>query len=400
MGQDWRLEVKSEEAEVVRSYLTDPTPKAAAVLLMLRILQYHSKRPTIHSQGLKRELMVNADTYFQQLKTQVEGMVKLLHGLQYQARDMWETLEDHRNDPNALLLVNPPRYTGGYDHMFKGIDDALDWDAPPVRQFVEDDYAKLMALLGDSKALTLMYYATQGEDPSPLWGAPWQAVFADKPRNKRVAAINWVIANEQPLEKMITRPSEWDIKAAFPLFTGEVTENSKLWAIKVRREVGEYYKDLLIHKLPGALAERYVAVLLDGSLFAIVGLNLRDWRGAGKKGPQRRNAASLTYAFTVQHERYKRLHKLTLQSVVSRWFWEAVLGDEVGFDMLGPPAFVYSTVITPYPENKTVRGIMEMLDRERQPDGSYKLHYRAAVVDRTAKETLGLWQKKYGALMT
>lgn len=283
MAQQWRLEVKSEEAEVVRPYLTDPISKAAAVLLMLRILQYANKRHTVHHQGLKQELVVNAQIYFAQLKTQVEQLAALLHGLKYQARDMWQTLEEHRNNPNAMLLVNPPRYTGGYDRMFKGIDDALDWDAPVVPQFIEKDYVRLMAMLGDSEALTLMYYATQGEDPSPLWGEPWRALFADKPRNKRVAAINWIIANQEPSKTMITRPREWDIKASFPLFTGQVKQDSKLWAVKVQREVGEYYKDLLVHKLPGSLAERYVALLLDGHLLAIVGLNLKDWRGAGGK---------------------------------------------------------------------------------------------------------------------
>lgn len=100
----------------------------------------------------------------------------------------------------------------------------------------------------------------------------------------------------------------------------------------------------------------------------------------------------------MPHDGYKRLHKLTLQSVVSQWFWEAVLSNEKGFDLLGAPAFVYSTMLTPHPENKTARGIMKLLDRERQPDGSYKLNYRAAVVDRDSVETIGLWLKKYGAL--
>ena len=399
MGHDWRLGVKSEEAEVVRPYLTDPISKAAAVLLMLRILQYANKLPTIHNLGLKRELTENAETYFQQLKAQVEDLATPLHGLDYRARDMWDTLEDHRNDPAAIILMNPPRYSGGYDRMFDGIDEALDWDPPAAVQFTENDYARLMDLLGDSAALTLMYYATPGEDPSPLWGAPWRAVFADKPRNKRVAAINWIIANADPLDTMITRPREWAIKAGFPLFKGQVEPESKLWAVRVRREVGEYYKDLLVHKLAGGLAERYVALLLDGHLLAIIGLNMKDWRGAGgKKDPERRNAGNLTFAFTVPHAGYKRLHKLTLLSVVSHWFWETVLAGEKGFDLLGAPAFVYSTMLTPYPENKTARGIMKLLDRERQPDGSYKLKYRAAVVDRGSVETIKLWLNKYGAL--
>jgi len=52
----------------------------------------------------------------------------------------------------TLLLVNPPRYSGGYDRMFEGVDDVFDWDAPAAAQFVEQDYARLMEMLGGSAA--------------------------------------------------------------------------------------------------------------------------------------------------------------------------------------------------------------------------------------------------------
>jgi len=397
MGQDWRLEVKSELAEVVRPYLTDPVSKAAAVMLVLRILQYTNKRPSVYSQGMVRELVVNAETYFAQLKAQIEDKAGLLHGLDYQARDMWETLEAHRHDPNALLLVNPPRYDGAEARMFRGAGDALDWDAPDVRQFTEQDYSRLMALLGDSEALALMYYATPGEDPAPLWGGPWRSVFADKPRNKRVAAINWIIANAEPAETMISRPKEWDMKAKFPLFTGQVTDDAQLRVRVVRREAGEYYKDLLIHKLAGGMAERYIALLLNGHLLAMIGLSLKDWRGAGRKKASAGAPAYLLFAFTVPHDKYKRLHKLTLMAAASSWFWEQALADYGQVELIGYPTTVQSTMLTPHPENKTARGVMKLENRERLSNGSYRLRYRAAVVGRTPGDTLKLWLKKYGA---
>jgi hypothetical protein len=191
MGRDWRLEARGEVGEVVQPYLTDPASKAAAVLFTIRVLQYARKaEKNVHHRDRQRELVANAGAYVAQLKEQVEALAGELRGLQYAARDMWDTLEEQRGNPEALLLVNPPRYTGGYDRMFQRIEGVFDWDTPQVAQFVERDYARLMDLLGESPATTLMYYATPREDPSPQWGEPWRAVFADRPGNRRLAAVN------------------------------------------------------------------------------------------------------------------------------------------------------------------------------------------------------------------
>ncbi len=206
-GRDLALEPKGEIGTLVEPYLIDPVSKAAAVLFTLRLLQYRHRARTgkHHFVDHCRELTTNVETYVTELQVQIEAMCGQLNGIEYSACDMWKTLEDHRDNPDAVLLVNPPRYTGGYDKMFAGVEDVFDWPAPSVSQFVEGDYARLMELLGQSEALTLMYYATPHEDPTPLWGDPWRAVFADKPGNKRTAAINWIVANKSPIDHAIVR---------------------------------------------------------------------------------------------------------------------------------------------------------------------------------------------------
>ena len=233
MDKDWRLELKDGEGEYAKPYLTDPLSKAAAVLYMIRVLQYKPKIDKVFHRDRYRELTVNADAYIGHLKEQIGALAEKLHGLEYQARDMWATLEDYRDNPQAVLLANPPRYTGGYVRMFRGIDQVFDWDEPDAEQFAEKDYSRLMDLLGGSKALTLMFYATPQEDPSPLWGEPWRAVFADRPGSKRTAAINWIIASSAPIEAAVSRSRIEEGKAKFPLFAGEVKPDSDLRAVKV-----------------------------------------------------------------------------------------------------------------------------------------------------------------------
>ncbi len=401
MDRDWRLELADERAALAADYLDTPTRKAAAVLFMIRVLQYDREEQNVYLRDLQRELVANAEAYLGQLVEQITTIREALGGLTYQARDMWETLEEHRSDPQTLILANPPRYTGGYDRMFKGIAACFDWDPPEAVQFTETDYDRLMELLGASPATTLMYYATQGEDPSPLWGDPWRAIFADRPGNSRRAAINWIVANRAPIKTVVSRTRLEEGEAAFPLFKGAITPEMTLWAKRTSKPVGDYYRDLFIHKLAGSLSETCAALLVDGELMGIAGLHLASLRGIGG-GTQdldlSEQPAHITFAFTVPHAGYRRLHKLTLMSLASRWFWQDLLGKQAWYTIVGPVRYVQTTMLTPYPENKTARGIMDLIRREEQPDGTYKLTYRTAVVDRTRKETLEQWLNKYGHL--
>ena len=396
-NQDWDVALKDEALERFGSdlsqYLTDPVTKGALVLYMIRVLQYDRKNQNIFLRDMQRELLVNRETYISQIKEQLLTLQKDFKGLTYVPQDMWITLDQFKDDPKNVLLVNPPRYDGGYDRMFKGVENVFTWTEPEAQMFKEKDYDRLMKLLGSAPAYSLMYYATQGEDPAPQWGDPWRSVFADKPSNKRVAAINWIVANKQPIPPKMTRTKLDEGSAEFPLFDGEIKPDSTLVALTVDRNVGDYYRDLFIHKLPGSIPYQYMVILLDGYLMSVVGLHLRDIRAASSKKKTGRRG-SLTFAFTVPHEKYNKLHKLTLMSVVSRWFWEDALGHEKGSDFT-TPLTVHTVMLTNHPENKTARGVLKLVERTVMKDGSYKLGYSAEIVERTRKETIEQWQSKF-----
>lgn len=402
MGRDWRLDLKTDDAfaELARPLLTDPVSKAVAVLLLVRVLQYERKDQKAYHQHRQRELMRNAQVYIDQLRIQIEGLVVALRGLTYVAQDMWLTMEQFCDAPETVGLINPPRYSGGYDRMFAGIDRVFDWDEPQATQFTERDYARLMDMLAQKPALSLMYYATDGDDPAPQWGSAWQSVFADRPGSLGRAAINWIIANRNPVGVEASRARIQQGEAKYKLFDGALTTKSELRAVKVDKVSGDYYRDLFIHKLPGSVTEVYVALLLDGCLMSIVGLHLADYRRGKsiKKGEKQLDqCASVTFAFTCPHPTYDRLHKLTLMSIVSSWFWGDVLAGDRTFDLEGAPKHVKTTMLTAHPENKTARGIMKLDTREPQKDGSYKLTYSAAVTSRTRERTIEEWLTKFAA---
>ncbi|NIV38019.1 MAG: hypothetical protein GWN58_53980, partial [Anaerolineae bacterium] len=344
MDQDWRLELKDERGETVKSYLDQgPIAKAAAVFFMLRVLQYDRKVMKAWHIDHQRELLLNVDAYMLQLQEAVSEMRERLHGIEYHARDMWDTLEEHRQNPKAVLLTNPPRYDGGYDRMFAGIDAIFDWDEPEIGQFREADYKRLMDLLGESEAHTMMYYATQGEDPTPLWGEPWRAVFADRPGNTKRSGVNWIIANGSYKDHMIARTAMHQGKPKYPLFMGELSAESVLTAHREHKAVGDFYRDLFIHRIEGAQGEVYLSLLVDGYLLGVIGLHLQSFRsGSGVlKGTKASDLpVKVVFAFSVPHDVYARLHKLTLMSLLSSWLWDDCFAGQGWYDIRGCPRMI------------------------------------------------------------
>jgi hypothetical protein len=401
MGDDYDLELKDDFFQNAIGHLVggNPIDKAAAVLFAIRVLQYRTrKKKSFHWIYHERERMENSPAYIQQLREQLESFVTGLAGITYRSQDMWVSLDQFKDEKDTVLLINPPRYTGGYDKMFEGVEDTFAWEQPEYTMFTEDDYVRMMNMLSDSPAIVLMYYATPKEDPSYLWGDPWRAVFADRPGSKRDVSINWIIANRSPVDLKVSRTVPPDVGSRYRLFTDEdeVIQDSVLFAKKVDKPTGDYYRDLFIHRLEGGQAEAYVALFLDGKMFGIAGVNpygiLETSLRASKEVP----TGLLTFCFTVESNRYKRLQKLALMSICSEWLWEIVYGSQSWYQAMGAPERVETTMLTRYPEVKTSRGVMKLLRREPgEPPHKYKLLYGADIEQRTPQETIAAWLEKW-----
>jgi hypothetical protein len=375
-------------------YMTDDVGKVAAVTVAIRILQYEAKRQSLFIEHRKRELVSRAESYIEQGRKAAERIMALLGGMQYQPEDMWTLIDRalaHDDPEKVLILCNPPRYTGGYDRMYDGVERAFTWDAPTVAQFDETQYRRLIDRLATGPS-ALVYYATPvrtGEDPAAEWGLPWRSVFAARPKDGATAAINWIVSN-RPMQGQFKRVDvEKPTKARYKMFReGVIRPDSELRVVREKAETVNYYRDLLVHRLGLVSAERYQVLLLDGKLLACLGFHVASLR-TGKTGADR--TAHLTFAFSATHSQYERLHKLTLMTCCSSWLWAEEMSDVE--DM---PTQLATTMLTPFPEAKTARGIFRLLDRERQNNGEYKLKYSAQIVQRTAAETLTEWMRRWG----
>lgn len=55
---------------------------------------------------------------------------------------------------------------------------------------------------------------------------------------------------------------------------------------------------------------------------------------------------------------------------------------------------VRTAMLTKYPENKEVRGIMKLVNRQADKNNGFKLTYEAKITDRTEEETLKEWLRR------
>jgi len=377
--------------------------KVASVVWAIRICQYEAKRDSLYVRERIRELEDGRDFYLAQARQAAAKVNLRLGGLTYRAEDMNDLLERHgvartpegssSDEPGTLILCNPPRYEKGYVKMYEGVEAAFDWDAPAVEQFSEKDYGALLERLSQGPR-TLVYYATPtatGEDPAVAWGEPWKSVFADRPKAGKGTAINWISTNRPIAEEPKLKRSDVEphVQGKYKLFKeGVVRPTSDLRVMVESREVVSYYRDLLVHRLALVNAERYKLVMLDGELLGCVGVHLQNLRASGVLN----GVAKLVFAMSVDNPNHKLLHKLTLLSVVSSWFWKDELSD------IEPlPRAVQTTMLTRFPEVKTARGIFQLKGREKnEKTGEFKLTYYSEVTERTPRETVEEWLRRWG----
>ncbi len=373
-------------------FMQDPIGKVAGVVLAIRELQYRSKRDTIYYRDHVTELRTNAPLYLAAARAAAESMYQILGGIKYAPRDMSELIGEYYDDPAALILCNPPRYTGGYDKMYAGVEEAFDWRPPAVAQFTEEDYPNLVDWLGQAPAKAFIYYATpvvSAENPEDLFGPPWRSVFAARPRTGKTSAINWIVSNKK-LPSKLHRQDVKDLPdAKYKLFTtGEITPDSDLRIVTEKQDVVNYYRDLFVHNLSMINTERYCVMLLDGQLMAVCGFHMSDFHTSTGGGSG--SGIHLTFCFTPEHEKYHRIQKLALMSVLSTWLWEGRLTD---IDPM--PTDIQTTMLTYRPEVKTARGTGFNLTAREQQGSRYKLTYYGLVVERTAKQTIEEWLSKH-----
>jgi len=314
------------------------------------------------------------------IQRQIDNTKKLLHGMSYRPLDMWDHLNEVLDDPHAIIIANPPTYFSGYE-KFYDTQGKMTWKEPPYQMFnPETGHKQLFELCMEKPALLLCY---QEKRTGETIG---QTIYA---RSGTRADLNAYITTNRGEEatklangKKIKRPTESKLE---PLECSimprdyEITEDSKIQIVPISNAQAQYYRVLWTHNFVGSSATYNRALLIDGLVAGVFGLS-----------KMAADSVFVWYVMKVPHEKY-RLGRLCYMIAQNREFIDTIT-DELEREKVSK---IRTAMLTKYPENKEVRGIMKLVNRSVDKQNGYKLIYEAELVEkRKQQETLTEWLRR------
>ncbi len=356
--------------------LRDPATALYAQLYLRTV----KKAGTEYFHNLLNDLSYNREKYVAQIQESLDKCKARLGGMNYRPLDMFVHMREVLDDPHAIIIANPPTYFSGYEKYY---DTAglMTWNEPEYELFdPETGHGKLFDMVKDAKALVICY------QEKPAGEYVGDAIFA---RGATRQGMNAYLCSNRGEEaealakgKKIKRPTEGALEplpCAIMPTDHEITEDSEIQVIKVKAANTQYYRMLWTHNFVGSSATYNFAVLIDKMVAGVFGIS--------QMTPE---SLFIWYVMKVPHKQY-RLGRLMYMLAQNRKFCESLVSD-FGKERL---VSVRTAMLTKYPENKEVRGIMKLVDRKTDKVNGFKLTYEGPIVDdRSEKDTLKEWLRR------
>ena len=300
--------------------------------------------------------------------------------MNYRPMCMFTHLKEVLDDEHAIVIANPPTYFSGYEKYYDTAG-TMTWKEPEYELFDPGTgHGKLFDMVKDAKALVLCY------QEKPAGEYVGDAVYARAATRKGMNAYLCSNRGEEAEAlangKKIKRPNE---SALQPLPCSimptdhQVTEESDLKIVKIKAAEAQYYRHLWTHNFVGSSATFNFAVLIDGLVAGVFGISKMT-----------SEALFIWYVMKVPHKEL-RLGRLMYMLAQNRDLTDTVTNDFERERVV----CVRTAMLTKYPENKEVRGIMKMTERKKDKEHGFKLTYEAPIIEgRSEKATLTEWLRR------
>ena len=330
--------------------------------------------------NILRDLHDRREEHIESIRRQLEATKSLLGGMSYRPLDMWDHLREVKDDPHTIIVANPPTYFAGYE-KFYDTQGKMTWKEPPYGMFdPETGHQQLYDMMMDAPALLLCYQEKRAGE------AVGHTIFA---RSGTRADLNSYITTNREEEavalakgKKIKRPQEGKLeplKCSMLPLDYEITEDSDIRIIQIAGANAQYYRMLWTHNFVGSQATYNRAVLIDGYVAAVFGIS-----------KMAADSIFVWYVMKAPHKLY-RLGRLCYMLAQNQSFVDTLL-DDIDQEKVTK---MRTAMLTKYAENKEVRGIMKLVNRQEDAKNGYKLTYEAALVaGRDEKATLAEWLRR------
>jgi len=362
-GQPFNLAVREEKFEWLEPYLGDVEAKAAAIMVLFEVLKYE-KANNLFKQRHWAHYLNNFRSFHQATVSRLRERKKEVRLEAYTTRDIFDLLDEMPKDAVAIAFL--PTYAGGYERMFRRLEDIFDWDRPSYGLIDAERKAAILTKMTQRHYLFL---------DDKVWPDLPQVAAVRKARMKPV----YVYSNLSALRLGVLKQQRHAEFVPFSRLSDqdEITPEANLTITPTTNRVVNYYRDVYLSKGVGIPADGEVPLVaaVDAKVFGF--LIYSRMQGGGD--------VYLLADFVVNSTRYRRLAKLLLLVTQTREVRRLL---EEKFLLEIPKC--RTMVFTDKPVSMKYRGLYQLARRDPG-----KLVYETDMGILDASEVIPLWLKKF-----
>lgn len=367
--------------------LTDP----ATIMWVQNVLRNTMTGASYYSGQIIQEMYDRKPEHIERIRKSLDEYKTLLHGIKYRDMDLFEHIAEYYDDEKAIILLAPPTYKAGYEKFFS-TGNRLTWNEPKYGIFdPETGRSDLMVnALGGAKSLAICYEETMAG------GCAGGPVFI---RTGSRLGINTYLTANRPdevvkivEEKAGTRKDEQEMRPLkYPIMPDgyEIRFKSKIEVVRIESCNALYYRRLWTHNFSGSTSSGYAhAIVIDGYLAGVFGYDTL-LASLMKPAVDGELGVWLSFSMCSPNSRYRmgRLNTMIAKTaVVFKSCLPGITAEKC--------SLLLTTMITKYPENKQMRGLMELYRKDKAGVRGFKLYYKTRVEEKTITEVLKEWLKK------
>ena len=365
-------------------------PAVALWGMMMAIAQ---GKEAIYWKEIGEAMYLESDRHVDTIRKQLDRAKDRLHGVIYEPLDMWEHMDRAHDDPTAIMAMNPPSVTAGYE-KFYDTKGRFTWKEPSYPMFdVSLGYDRLLEYMSTAKCLVASYMELPNTPVEP------GTAFIHAGRRKTaedtgfVRSIDYCIVSNRPdeLAKLangiaVYSWQGWDMTpVSQPVLTDAhmIDENSELVVAPLNADHANYYRALWSHLPKSGVTGNNCAMWIDGRLAGIFGYSTAYLDS--------RNIEKVLLLYGMVAPGYPlRLTRLQNMVALSRETLSIALNPVQQSKCNG----VITSELTRYPEAKEYRGIMKLDNKKKDPRFGWRLNYHADIDEHSLAEVYQTWLQK------
>ncbi len=363
-GKPLRVGIKEQEYEWLSKYLNPGVDTVATLLLCSEMLKFADRPEPYH-----RRMWQAYTSQFASLHSQtVDRVLTALEEVQLLSFTAGDVVDYVKQIPQSAVVISfPPTYEGGYERLYKKIDEVFEWDEPDYVLFDDDRFDLFTGLMMEKDTwVTLRDCAVEELEPFKV------GLVQTSLRNKPV----YVYAGGVPEKARIAFPNQTIEPVPIPRLQGELKGPLRLvWL--TQGQLNLLRSQYLGKNILPAMATVRLGVLAGDELIGAIAFSPSTYG--------RWCDAYMMSDFSVAPSIYARLSKLVLAAALST---ETVAALEQGLRMR--VRSVGTTAFTDKPVSMKYRGLFDLHDRKEG-----QLNYVGQAGRWSLEEGLQWWLDKH-----